>query len=38
MTVRLTRLENGLRVVTHTMDAVETVSAGVFVADRKSVV
>lgn len=32
MTVRLTRLENGLRVVTHTMDAVETVSAGVFVA------
>ncbi len=31
MTVRQTTLENGLRVVTHTMDAVETVSVGVFV-------
>lgn len=31
MTVRQTTLENGLRVVSHTMDAVETVSVGVFV-------
>lgn len=31
MTVRHTTLESGLRVVTHTMDAVETVSVGVFV-------
>ncbi len=31
MSVQLTRLDNGLRVVTHTMDAVETVSVGVFV-------
>ena len=31
MTVRQTSLENGLRVVSHTMDAVETVSVGVFV-------
>jgi predicted Zn-dependent peptidase len=31
MTVRQTTLENGLRIVTHTMDAVETVSVGVFV-------
>jgi predicted Zn-dependent peptidase len=31
VTVRKTTLENGLRVVTHTMDAVETVSVGVFV-------
>lgn len=31
MTVRQTILENGLRVVTHTMDAVETVSVGIFV-------
>lgn len=31
MTVQQTTLENGLRVVTHTMDAVETVSVGVFV-------
>lgn len=31
MTVRLTRLDNGLRVVSHTMDAVETVSVGMFV-------
>ena len=32
MSVQLTRLDNGLRVVSHTMDAVETVSVGVFVA------
>lgn len=31
MTVRHTTLESGLRIVTHTMDAVETVSVGVFV-------
>lgn len=31
MTVRQTTLENGLRIVSHTMDAVETVSVGVFV-------
>ena len=31
MTVRKTILENGLSVVSHTMDAVETVSVGVFV-------
>ena len=31
MTVRQTTLENGLRVVSHTMDAVETVSVGVFI-------
>lgn len=31
MTVRQTTLENGLRVITDTMDAVETVSVGVFV-------
>ena len=31
MNVQTTRLENGLRVVTHTMDAVESVSVGVFV-------
>lgn len=31
MTVRQTTLDNGLRIVTHTMDAVETVSVGVFV-------
>jgi predicted Zn-dependent peptidase len=31
MSVRASRLDNGLRVVTHTMDAVETVSVGVFV-------
>jgi predicted Zn-dependent peptidase len=31
VTVRQTTLENGLRIVTHTMDAVETVSVGVFV-------
>ena len=31
MTVRKTVLENGLSVVSHTMDAVETVSVGVFV-------
>ena len=31
MSVQLTRLDNGLRVVSHTMDAVETVSVGVFV-------
>lgn len=31
MSVRLTRLDNGLRIVSHTMDAVETVSVGVFV-------
>jgi predicted Zn-dependent peptidase len=29
MTVRLTTLDNGLRVVTDPMDAVETVSLGV---------
>lgn len=32
MSVRQTQLDNGLRVVSHTMDAVETVSVGVFVA------
>jgi predicted Zn-dependent peptidase len=31
MSVQLTRLDNGLRVVSHTMDSVETVSLGVFV-------
>ena len=31
MTVRQTTLESGLRVVTHTMEAVESVSVGVFV-------
>ncbi|MEE8444172.1 MAG: pitrilysin family protein [Alphaproteobacteria bacterium] len=31
MSVRATTLDNGLRVVTHTMDAVETVSVGVFI-------
>ncbi|MDH5410135.1 MAG: insulinase family protein [Alphaproteobacteria bacterium] len=31
MTVRQTTLENGLRVVSHTIDSVETVSVGVFV-------
>jgi len=31
LSVQLTRLDNGLRVVSHTMDAVETVSVGVFV-------
>jgi predicted Zn-dependent peptidase len=31
VTVRQTTLENGLRVVSHTIDAVETVSVGVFV-------
>jgi predicted Zn-dependent peptidase len=31
MTVRQTTLENGLRIVSHTMDAVESVSVGVFV-------
>ncbi len=31
MSVRASRLDNGLRVVTHTMDAVESVSVGVFV-------
>jgi len=31
VTVRLTTLENGLRIVSHTMDAVETVAVGVFV-------
>ncbi len=31
MSVRQTRLDNGLRIVSHTMDAVETVSVGVFV-------
>jgi predicted Zn-dependent peptidase len=31
VSVQLTRLDNGLRVVSHTMDAVETVSVGVFV-------
>lgn len=31
MSVQQTRLDNGLRVVSHTMDAVETVSVGVFV-------
>jgi len=31
VTVRHTTLESGLRIVTHTMDAVETVSVGVFV-------
>jgi len=31
VSVQLTRLDNGLRVVTHTMDSVETVSLGVFV-------
>jgi len=31
VSVQLTRLDNGLRVVSHTMDAVETVSVGIFV-------
>ncbi len=31
MSVRATTLDNGLRVVTHTMDAVETVSVGVYI-------
>ena len=31
MSVQLTRLDNGLRVVSHSMEAVETVSVGVFV-------
>ena len=31
MSVQMTKLDNGLRVVSHTMDAVESVSVGVFV-------